>query len=199
MEEYLQTKVIFEVFFPTCFRSQSVDFLMTVFFFFKAMAGLIFGRYQSPLSVSIIHSTRCRRLVLLLKQTSQLQKKKKFCCHPLECQMAEKLPLLCIGQRCNASTFLCIICCLYIQLLFIVLELFFQDGGQKFDPSILTPDKVNLELEIGPSVMFLYGTCLRHLVHLKVSTFFIREKIDLNFHFVCVTGKSYIMYNSKIS
>lgn len=44
-----------------------------------------------------------------------------------------------------------------------------QDSSQKFDPEVLPPDKVSLELEIGPSVLYLYGTMLRGLLNLKVS------------------------------
>ena len=44
-----------------------------------------------------------------------------------------------------------------------------QGGSQKFDPMSLEPDKVTLELEIGPSVVLLFGAWLRKFVHLKVS------------------------------
>lgn len=47
----------------------------------------------------------------------------------------------------------------------------FQEEGQKFDPTTLPADKVSLELEIGSSVMFLYGSWLRHFFHLKVINF----------------------------
>jgi hypothetical protein len=43
-----------------------------------------------------------------------------------------------------------------------------QGGSQKFDPMSLEPDKVTLELEIGPSVVLLFGTWLRKFMHLKV-------------------------------
>jgi hypothetical protein len=43
-----------------------------------------------------------------------------------------------------------------------------QDGSQKFDPTTLPPDKVTLELEIGPSVLLVYGAWLRKFMHLKV-------------------------------
>jgi len=43
-----------------------------------------------------------------------------------------------------------------------------QDSSQKFDPTTLPADLVNVELEIGPSVMLLYGSLLRNLMHLKV-------------------------------
>lgn len=39
----------------------------------------------------------------------------------------------------------------------------------EFDPTSLDPDTVHLELEIGPSVLKLYGPLLRNLIHLKVS------------------------------
>lgn len=43
-----------------------------------------------------------------------------------------------------------------------------QDGSQKFDPTTLPADKVSLELEIGPSVLLVYGAWLRKFMHLKV-------------------------------
>lgn len=43
-----------------------------------------------------------------------------------------------------------------------------QSGGPKFDPTTLTPDKVSLELEIGPSVLLVYGSWIRGFVNLKV-------------------------------
>jgi hypothetical protein len=43
-----------------------------------------------------------------------------------------------------------------------------QDGSQKFDPTTLPADKVSLELEIGPSVLLVYGAWLRNFMHLKV-------------------------------
>ncbi|XP_060850802.1 bridge-like lipid transfer protein family member 1 isoform X1 [Rhopalosiphum padi] len=45
------------------------------------------------------------------------------------------------------------------------------DEGKKFDPTTLPADKVSLELEIGSSIMFLYGSWLRHFFHLKESIF----------------------------
>uniref|UniRef100_T1J6C2 Bridge-like lipid transfer protein family member 1 C-terminal domain-containing protein n=1 Tax=Strigamia maritima TaxID=126957 RepID=T1J6C2_STRMM len=38
---------------------------------------------------------------------------------------------------------------------------------ENFDPTTLDADKINLELEIGPSVLFLYGSVLKSLVHIK--------------------------------
>lgn len=35
----------------------------------------------------------------------------------------------------------------------------------------MSPDVVSLELEIGPSVIYLFGTCLLHLLHLKENIF----------------------------
>ncbi|XP_012263790.2 transmembrane protein KIAA1109 homolog isoform X5 [Athalia rosae] len=46
-----------------------------------------------------------------------------------------------------------------------------QDGSQKFDPQSLSPDKVSLELEIGPSVLVLYGSLIKNFVHLKENIF----------------------------
>ncbi|PSN42917.1 hypothetical protein C0J52_12026 [Blattella germanica] len=48
---------------------------------------------------------------------------------------------------------------------------FSQDGSQKFDPTTLPPDKVSLELEIGPSVLLIYGAWLRNFMHLKENIF----------------------------
>ncbi|KAJ9593935.1 hypothetical protein L9F63_014649, partial [Diploptera punctata] len=48
---------------------------------------------------------------------------------------------------------------------------FTQDGSQKFDPTTLPPDKVTLELEIGPSVLLIYGSWLRNFMHLKENIF----------------------------
>lgn len=39
----------------------------------------------------------------------------------------------------------------------------------QFDPNTLPPDKVNVEIEIGSSVLFAYGTILRNFINLKVS------------------------------
>lgn len=44
----------------------------------------------------------------------------------------------------------------------------FQDGNQKLDPTSMPADTVLVELEIGPSVMLLYGSLLRNFMHLKV-------------------------------
>ncbi|KFM73891.1 hypothetical protein X975_01875, partial [Stegodyphus mimosarum] len=41
----------------------------------------------------------------------------------------------------------------------------------EFDPLTLTADTVHLELEIGPSVLKLYGCLLRNLIHLKENYF----------------------------
>nr|XP_018906485.1 PREDICTED: uncharacterized protein KIAA1109 isoform X3 [Bemisia tabaci] len=46
-----------------------------------------------------------------------------------------------------------------------------QDGNFKFDPCTLKPDRVSLELEIGPSVMLVYGSWIRCLVNLKENIF----------------------------
>lgn len=43
-----------------------------------------------------------------------------------------------------------------------------SDSAQ-FDPNTLPPDKVNVEIEIGSSVLFAYGTILRNFINLKVS------------------------------
>ncbi|XP_011494762.1 PREDICTED: uncharacterized protein KIAA1109 [Ceratosolen solmsi marchali] len=46
-----------------------------------------------------------------------------------------------------------------------------KEGAQKFDPLTLEPDKVSLELEIGPSVLFLNGSLIKHFIHLKENIF----------------------------
>ncbi|KAF5303327.1 hypothetical protein FQA39_LY10066 [Lamprigera yunnana] len=46
-----------------------------------------------------------------------------------------------------------------------------HDGNQKFDPTLLKPDKVIVELEIGPSVLLLYGTALRSFLSFKENIF----------------------------
>lgn len=60
-------------------------------------------------------------------------------------------------------------CLLKKSLYIFELNLIFQEEGQKFDPTTLPADKVSLDLEIGSSVMFLYGSWLRHFFHLKVT------------------------------
>ncbi|CAH1406051.1 unnamed protein product [Nezara viridula] len=46
-----------------------------------------------------------------------------------------------------------------------------KQDGPKFDPTTLPPDKVSLELEIGPSVMMIYGTWIKGFVNLKENIF----------------------------
>ncbi|XP_050452726.1 transmembrane protein KIAA1109 isoform X1 [Cataglyphis hispanica] len=46
-----------------------------------------------------------------------------------------------------------------------------RSGAQKFDPQSITPDKVSVELEIGPSVLILYGSLLKNFMHLKENIF----------------------------
>ncbi|XP_024891805.1 uncharacterized protein KIAA1109-like isoform X13 [Temnothorax curvispinosus] len=46
-----------------------------------------------------------------------------------------------------------------------------RSGAQKFDPQSITPDKVSLELEIGPSILILYGSLLKNFMHLKENVF----------------------------
>jgi len=38
----------------------------------------------------------------------------------------------------------------------------------EFDVTSLNPDEVNVQLELGPSELFVYGTVLRMFLHLKV-------------------------------
>lgn len=42
------------------------------------------------------------------------------------------------------------------------------DGQKLFDPGLLKPDLIQVELEVAPSTLILYGSLLRNLVHLKV-------------------------------
>lgn len=44
-----------------------------------------------------------------------------------------------------------------------------QTDSAQFDPNTLPPDKVNVEIEIGSSILFAYGTILRNFINLKVS------------------------------
>ncbi|XP_020299517.1 uncharacterized protein KIAA1109 isoform X4 [Pseudomyrmex gracilis] len=46
-----------------------------------------------------------------------------------------------------------------------------RSGAQKFDPQSITPDKVSVELEIGPSILILYGSLLKNFMHLKENLF----------------------------
>ncbi|KAF5284663.1 hypothetical protein FQR65_LT13494 [Abscondita terminalis] len=46
-----------------------------------------------------------------------------------------------------------------------------HDGNHKFDPTMLKSDKVMVELEIGPSVLLLYGTALRSFLDFKENIF----------------------------
>lgn len=46
-----------------------------------------------------------------------------------------------------------------------------QTDAAQFDPNTLTADKVNVEIEIGSSILFAYGTILRNFINLKVNKF----------------------------
>ncbi|XP_017781272.1 PREDICTED: uncharacterized protein KIAA1109 isoform X3 [Nicrophorus vespilloides] len=46
-----------------------------------------------------------------------------------------------------------------------------QEGVQKFDPTSLKADLVTVELEVGPSVLLLYGTALRNFLNFKENIF----------------------------
>ncbi|EZA51340.1 hypothetical protein X777_10025 [Ooceraea biroi] len=46
-----------------------------------------------------------------------------------------------------------------------------RNGAQKFDPQSIAPDKVSVELEIGPSILILYGSLLKNFMHLKENLF----------------------------
>ncbi|CAH1991192.1 unnamed protein product [Acanthoscelides obtectus] len=45
------------------------------------------------------------------------------------------------------------------------------EGGKKFNPITLAADTVSVELEIGPSVLLLYGTALRNFMNFKENIF----------------------------
>lgn len=45
------------------------------------------------------------------------------------------------------------------------------EGVQKFDPTSLKADTVSVELEIGPSVLLLYGTALKNFMNFKENIF----------------------------
>ncbi|XP_050315619.1 transmembrane protein KIAA1109 isoform X2 [Anthonomus grandis grandis] len=45
------------------------------------------------------------------------------------------------------------------------------ERSQKFDPNTLKPDSVSVELEIGPSVVLLYGTALKNFMNFKENIF----------------------------
>ena len=42
-------------------------------------------------------------------------------------------------------------------------------GPEEFDPTQLEADQIMVELEVGPSVLMVYGTLLRCFLHIKVS------------------------------
>ncbi|XP_046668210.1 transmembrane protein KIAA1109 homolog isoform X3 [Homalodisca vitripennis] len=46
-----------------------------------------------------------------------------------------------------------------------------QSGCPKFDPTTMSADKVTLDLEIGPSVLLVYGSWIRGFVNLKENIF----------------------------
>ncbi|XP_031778306.1 transmembrane protein KIAA1109 isoform X10 [Nasonia vitripennis] len=46
-----------------------------------------------------------------------------------------------------------------------------KEGANKFDPLTLEPDKLSLELEIGPSILFLNGSLIKNFIHLKENIF----------------------------
>lgn len=41
-------------------------------------------------------------------------------------------------------------------------------GPEEFDPTLMEPDLISLELEVGPSILCLYGSLLRNFLHVKV-------------------------------
>lgn len=74
-----------------------------------------------------------------------------------------------------------------------------QIDSAQFDPNTLPPDKVNVEIEIGSSVLFAYGTILKNFINLKVSAglilFYFNEifmKTETYFRFVHLFEKENI-------
>ena len=43
-----------------------------------------------------------------------------------------------------------------------------RQSTMEFDPTTLNPDQVNVDIELGPSELFVYGTVLRVFLNLKV-------------------------------
>ena len=43
----------------------------------------------------------------------------------------------------------------------------------EFDPTDLEPDLITVELEVGPSVLHVYGSLLRNFLHVKVLSLYI--------------------------
>lgn len=48
-----------------------------------------------------------------------------------------------------------------------------------FDPTSLTPDQVHVDLELGPSELFVYGTVLRTFLNLKVDLVLLKPHLKL--------------------
>ncbi|XP_014242068.1 uncharacterized protein KIAA1109 isoform X2 [Cimex lectularius] len=46
-----------------------------------------------------------------------------------------------------------------------------RQDGPRFDPTTLPPDKVSLELEIGPSMLLIYGSWIKGFINLKENIF----------------------------
>ena len=46
-----------------------------------------------------------------------------------------------------------------------------QSAASTFDPTTFTPDLCKVDLEVGPSVAFLYGTLIRNFMHVKENLF----------------------------
>ena len=46
-------------------------------------------------------------------------------------------------------------------------------GLDEFDPTQMEPDVISVELEVGPSVLCLFGSLLRNFLHVKVNFFII--------------------------
>lgn len=61
-----------------------------------------------------------------------------------------------------------------------------QTDSAQFDPNTLPPDKVNVEIEIGSSILFAYGTILRNFINLKVRTIHLNLLVSLKVISRCV-------------
>lgn len=65
---------------------------------------------------------------------------------------------------------------------------------QQFDPNTLSPDKVSVEIEIGSSILFAYGTILRNFINLKV---FKIEIIQRSFYYFPNGNSRYLFFEFK--
>ena len=67
------------------------------------------------------------------------------------------------------------------------------ERGQKFDPTTLKADTVSVELEIGPSVILLYGTALKNFMNFKVRVCSSDIRATINWHNINVLLKYFYL------